>query len=438
MIIMVTINTNFNNHSEIPILGAVFCGLGDEYEYTTNNIFRKKNPPSCPKCDNKMVHNGFNLYTKKGMGGIKIGKYQCKSCDNNLEEDRSVWEELKALFINLLGELYQILRLNHVAYNAISKLMHLIFPQSKSTIFREFNRAMENVEIPPLENILIVHYDEQFPKKGRTQKYRLTILDAQTKRPVADELFDKKDPETIKRFLSANLDTSKPLYIVTDFYSSYPSILKEVFGDNLIHQYCLFHLNKLIVKDFPRHTTIAQELLKYKLLNIFYNREKEIEMLRRLELEEIEMNQDEQAYKSWIKKAKKTFYKYVHELELTRRRNKENLELNSLEKAEEIFNELMDQINSFDEEIQKRLRMINKHWMHLTAFQYFEDAPATNNAIENYYSTSLKTHRKKQFRTEIGILYQMKLASMKRAGMFEGVKPTLFELFGLFRPFAIH
>jgi len=27
---------------------------------------------------------------------------------------------------------------------------------------------------------------------------------------------------------------------------------------------------------------------------------------------------------------------------------------------------------------------------------------------------------------------------MKRAGMFEGIKPTLLELFGLFRPFAIH
>jgi hypothetical protein len=91
---------------------------------------------------------------------------------------------------------------------------------------------MENTEIPPLENVLIVHYDEQFPKEGRTQKYRLTLLDAKTKRPVADELFDIKDPETIKQFLLANLDTSKPIFIITDFYSSYPHVLKEVFGDN--------------------------------------------------------------------------------------------------------------------------------------------------------------------------------------------------------------
>lgn len=435
---MVTINSTLNNFSEIPIFHNVFSGFGNEYEYTENEIFRTKKPPQCPKCDNNMVHNGFNSYTKKGMGTIKIGKYLCNSCNNILEEDRSVWENLKTLFSDLLGELYQLLRSNHVGYNAISQIMHLIFPQSKSTVFREFNRVMENVEIPPSENVLIVHYDEQFPKEGRSQKYRLTILDAETKRPLADELFDKKDPETIKQFLMANFDTTKPLYIVTDFYSSYPSILKEVFGDNLIHQYCLLHLNKLIVNDFPKNTTIAQELLKYRLLNIFYNRENEIEMLRKLELEEIEMNQNEEAYKLWIKKVKKAFYEFVHELELSRRRKKENLEMNSLEKAEGNFNELMKQINSFDDTIQKRLRMINKHWTNLTVFYHLEGAPATNNAIENYYSTSLKTHRKKQFRTDRGILNQIKLSSMKRVRMFEGPKQTILELFRLFRPFSIH
>ncbi|NKQ38217.1 MAG: hypothetical protein HF967_01840 [Methanosarcinales archaeon] len=68
-----------------------------------------------------MVHNGYNSYTKKGMGHIKIGKYICKPCGCSTEEDRSVWEELKTLFTNLMKDLYKVLRLNHVAYNAISK-----------------------------------------------------------------------------------------------------------------------------------------------------------------------------------------------------------------------------------------------------------------------------------------------------------------------------
>src|SRR5450759_1421676 len=73
------------------------------------------------------------------------------------------------------------------------------------------------------------------------------------------------------------------------FMQGSPLLLKriqEIFGEKLLHQYCLFHLNKLIVKDFPRKSTIAQMLLKYKLYNIFYNHEKEIELLSKLEVKE--------------------------------------------------------------------------------------------------------------------------------------------------------
>ena len=38
--------------------------------------------------------------------------------------------------------------------------------------------------------------------------------------------------------------------------------------------------------------------------------------------------------------------------------------------------------------------MIEKNWKYLTAFYFVEGAPATNNPIENYYSTSLKTLQK--------------------------------------------
>jgi len=68
--------------------------------------------------------------------------------------------------------------------------------------------------------------------------------------------------------------------VVTDLYPDYPDVLQEFFGDNLVHQLCLLHLDKRIVNDFPRKTTIKQELMKYRLLNIFYNREVEIEILK--------------------------------------------------------------------------------------------------------------------------------------------------------------
>ena len=316
---MATISSTFKNISQIPNLLNVFGGFGNDYEYTETCIFRKIKPPQCPECKNSTVHNGFNQYTKKGLGRIKIGKYLCKHCGKMLEEQRTAWEKIKTELFSQLGQIYQMLRLNHVSYQAISSIMELIFSRSKGTVFRDYNKMMEDVEIPKSKPGYIVHYDEQFPKEGRCQKFRLSLLDAKTKQKIAEELFDDKSPDTIKQFLISNLDTSKPLFIVTDFGTSYPKVLEDVFGDNLLHQYCLLHLNKLIVKDFPRKTSISQELVKYRLLNIFYNREKEIERLVQLELEEREIIKNEVVYKAWIKKAKNEFYRFVHELELSRR-----------------------------------------------------------------------------------------------------------------------
>jgi hypothetical protein len=294
---------------------------------------------------------------------------------------------------------------------------------------------MEEVEIPENGKAYIVHYDEQFPKKGRCQKFRLSLLDGKTKNPIAEGLFDDKNSETMKQFLISNLDINEPIYIVTDFGISYPKIFKEIFGDKLLHQYCLFHLNKLIGKDFPRKTTIAQYLLKYKLYNIFYNHENEIELLTKLEAKESSIIQDKKVYTEWIKKAKNDLYRFVHELELARRRKKVNHEMHNLDKSKVNFDELFKDIESFDKKIQSRLIMIKGHWKNLTMFHVLPGLPATNNQIENCYSTSLKTHRKKQLRTDEGLLNQMKLSAMKRAKMFDEATQTLLELFMRFTPF---
>jgi UDP-N-acetylglucosamine enolpyruvyl transferase len=63
---------------------------------------------------------------------------------------------------------------------------------------------------------------------------------------------------------------------------------------------------------------------------------------------------------------------------------------------------------------------------------FVKGAPATNNGVENYYSTSLKTHRKKQLRTDKGIENQMKLSAMKRAGLLGRCKKTRLEAFLMF------
>jgi cytochrome b involved in lipid metabolism len=69
-----------------------------------------------------------------------------------------------------------------------------------------------------------------------------------------------------------------------------------------------------------------------------------------------------------------------------------------------------------------------------TAFYFVDNAPAANNALENYYSTSLKTHRKKQLEVP-GIEDQTKLSSLKRSGIFRRPSKTLLGAFLMFNPF---
>ena len=381
-----------------------------------------------------MVYNGYNTYGKKGLGSMKIGRYECPSCKKPCEEERSFWEGLMTEFFEVLIQLYQRLRALHVSYEGISSVMSLIFLRRKDTSHNAFNSSVERAEIPPVGDVRIVHYDEQHPKEGRTQKFRLTLLDHLTGKPIADELYGDKNSETIRAFLEKHLDPAKPTFVVTDLSRGYPKIFKEFFGKNLTLQFCLMHLNKLIVRDFPRNPTMEQELTKYRLLNVFYNRDREIEFLEKLAAEEKPVKERGwKEYRGWLKEHKTLFREFLHGLELKRRREHKNLEQRNYVKALGSFEELLESYRTLDKKVRKRLELMAENWEYLTAFYFVEGAPATNNLLENYYSTSLKTHRKKQLRR--GIRNQLKLSAMQKAGMFDKPCKTLLEVFLKFIPF---
>ena len=416
-------------------LSTIFQNYSNDFEFTANGIFRKIVPPLCPKCGYPMSHNGFNTYQKVHLGEANVGKYLCGACGKSTEEDRGFWIKLKADFFEIITEISTRLRLNQVSYEVIESIMSYIYPRDKDTIRNMVQCAIKDMSVPPVEDIQFVHYDEQHPKAGRNQKYRLTLLDSVSRQVIAEELFDSKDSNTIESFLRRNLDTHKQIFIVTDLYRGYSDVFKRVFGNKVIHQFCLLHLNKLIVNDFPRNTSIEQELVKYRMLNIFYNRELEIEFLSSLIEKEKTMKQRSDGEgKSWIKEAKHVFREFVHGLELKRRRENTNLEQRNYHDALNNLKILKMESDSFMISVRRRLAKIEELWPNLTAFYFVENAPATNNPVENYYSTSLKTHRKKQLE-ELGIEEQMKLSALKRAGVFGKPQKTLFEVFFMFIPF---
>src|SRR5659263_572179 len=92
---MVMISLNLNNFSELPVLSEVFGSYDNSYEYTADGIFRKKASPFCSKCNSHMVHNGYNIYGKKELGDIKIGRYKCPNCNCTHEEKTPFSENSK-------------------------------------------------------------------------------------------------------------------------------------------------------------------------------------------------------------------------------------------------------------------------------------------------------------------------------------------------------
>jgi len=425
---MTEIYLNLNNFTDSKPLLTLFP-VSNDYEFTAKKIFRSKKRVVC--CGQECVHDGFDFVRKKSFGKAKVGKQICKICGKQHHEDKSFWKKLLGLWQETITSLILTLRDSHVAWEVIQKVMGFIIPFGKTKAINLFNNTIEQFKYPQ-DNFLIVNYDEQHPKSGRIQKFRLTLLNYKTRVPIAEELFDNKNDETIEFFLRKHLDTEKEIVIITDCDRRYPAIFKKIWGSKIIHQKCLLHLNKLVVNDFGKNISLQNLHNLYLMLNIFYNRDKEIRFIERL-LRKFEKKifSNASEKKDWTKEQKSKFYDYLKTLENKRRSEHKNLTQRSLPQAEKVLAELWQQKNFFPKNSKKRLEMIRANWNYFTAFYQVESCPATNNAVENYYSTSLKTHSKKQLRTNKGIINHMKLSALKRIQNFSTPKQTLLQIYGL-------
>ncbi len=82
---------------------------------------------------------------------------------------------MKSDFFSISNRIYQRLRTQNLSYQGASVVMELIFPRGKDTIHNDFTNSVERADIPPIEDIQIVHYDEQHLKMGRTREFPYDI-----------------------------------------------------------------------------------------------------------------------------------------------------------------------------------------------------------------------------------------------------------------------
>jgi hypothetical protein len=202
---MTTIATTFLNFPFANQIKDAFNEYSNEYEFTAEGVFRRITPPACPCCGKQMSHNGYNKYHILNISIIKLGRYHCRWCSKSSQEENIFIYRIKYEISKIFTDLYHVLRNHDVSYEGISEVMDYLVPQSRDTICRDFSDSVASVQLPEASRIQIIHYDEQHPKAGRSQKYRLTLLNGVSHEVIAEELSDNKSKEVIKSFFKNNL-----------------------------------------------------------------------------------------------------------------------------------------------------------------------------------------------------------------------------------------
>jgi hypothetical protein len=373
-----------------------------------------------------MNKNGSNGCTRKNVGEIKIGKWNCPNCRKNMESEKKFWTQFVIELELCMMEINRFCINNGMSYRAVEGLCDKLVPISDESIRLKLKLHDGKIHHPELrDDVFIIHYDEQHPKKATTQKFRLTIMDGRTGIPIADDLCDDKSPETIKAFFRKHLDLTRKYFIVTDLGKSYPEIFKELFPNGYTHQFCLLHLQKLIVNDFKQHygRNMSFEIMAkmYSLLDILYDHSEEIAVLKHLSIQEKELQGiPKKLFKKRISELRREWHSFHKALKNLHR--KTGVPMRSFQESIDRYNDLVNSTSMNAPFIRTRLSLIKKYWPNLMAYHTEKNAPATNNMVENYYSSTLKQQRKKQYRTDEGLqnLFNRKIMEFSPASIYTG------------------
>lgn len=442
---MNVIKTNLNNFLVAESLLDLMNKYGDNLVYDQNNVIKAGKNVHCPNCQELMVRNGINLHGKKKIAKNKVQRMICPKCKNNIEIAPDILDKHIQSFLESIKNMILTLRSGYLSFELIADALKSMIEISPDTVRRMFETTVDNTEIPMESSFQIVHYDEQHPKKGKAQKFRLSLFDGILKQMIVEELSDGFNEKIVEDFLDRHLPRGQMIFLVSDQLPLYNELFMRLRPGYIIHQHCLLHLNKNIVLDFHRNCSFSDELYKYMLLNIFYDRRREIEYLQSAKQRErtyLEKH-GEKEYHNWLLEMKKDFHIFVHDLEKKRRKickrkkipNRMNMW--SLEEARKYLNNLLMNIDIFPSAVRRRIKKIQKGWSRFTAFYGWENAPATNNALENYFSCSCKQIKKKQHRRNTAMKRQWKLYAMRRAGLLKYDGPSLFDVISILIPFRL-
>lgn len=417
--------------------------------------------PLCPRCDSMdVVDNGNDkckskIVRKFGLV-IKRGKCKCNSCGNTWTVRCKDVERLIQQYKQLIKMTVFPLVVFGVSLDKVVEYVAAVFNEKISyewvrQLYINTAKTVEQKKV--LQTSGIFHYDEQWVKVNGKKYFRVVVLDAVTNSVIFDETVEDSKVETLKDKLRMRMLPYRKEVFIVDLRKGYPDMLKELFPKVKI-QWCLFHLNQLIIDDFKASKKLnkygkkvlpLQELYnQYLMFNPFLNHGVELSFLRRqlkkldqhkeclkgcgvykaedttlIGFYEMKLIQEFTEFRKGLKKnRKKHKYKY-----LLRRGKEESIEL---------FEKIWKEITLFPKKVQSRIRKIRKNWDKFTQFQENPLVPPTNNAVEQYYSATMQKTEKKKWRSTTSLNLKLKIAREKWNQTIENLKFNFLNFLQLF------
>ena len=416
-------------------------------------------------CYNGSSNKGRHALSRSADSYFQKGQQYCHVCDRTVQVD-NVWLDNMMDSFNLYLASQIISLSENLSEDEIVKHFDrtMSIKISKSTIHNIIKNANEELKNHEFEYEVtddFYAYDEQYISIDGKRAYRLVIFDLKNEKIIYEKIHESFSKKILMQVLREVFDGTKPKGFVVDMRLEYPSAFESVFGKKIKIQFCVFHLNKLILNEYKECLMVGNEIrwtlinyyYLYSLFNIFYDREYELKILRsmmdnyynfkkRLSSEKINhfvgkynlSIRDKDKLREKVenieeKRLIKKFRKILHDKKNERKRNKETLIVRSVDSAKEIFEKVYLRKSIFPEKIRKRIIKIKEKFDYFTASN---GEVLTTNKLEGFFGATLKKFRKKCSRCFLSLTSILKRKRARQEGIEFFKRFTLFELAKMF------
>lgn len=416
---------------------------------------------------NGSSNKGKHIFSKSATINFRKGQQYCPNCGKTIQVDNEWLNEMlnsfKQFIVSQVLSLSANLSEEEIVTHLYDTMSVKVSKSAVHNIITKSNEDFENIEFDYEIKDHFYGYDEQYLKINGKRAYRLVFFDLKENKIIYEKIHYGFSKKILKQVLTEVFGETKPKGFVVDMRIEYPNAFRDVFGRKIKIQFCVFHLNKLILKEYRDSLKIGKTVKwtlmhyynMYCLFNIFYNRNFELRTLKKLmkQFEKFKENITKGKVSFYVKKYKiklknyerqkskvieiigkkimKAFRRMLHDQKNLRRRQGKTLEVRTIESARKVFAGVYHEKRIHPKKVQKRIERIKEN------FEYFIASGATiltNNKLEGLFGATLKKFRKKSRKC---LLSFSALLKRKRAKQEEQSYFRKFTLFDLARIFSV-